>query len=50
MRDATEKARTNSKMTFSYGPLHMDVPVLADRQELTYNSSALTQDAAKREQ
>ena len=31
-------------VTFSYGPLHMDVPVLADQQEPTYNSSVRTQD------
>ena len=31
-------------MTFSYGPLHMVVPVLADQQELSYDSSAWIQD------
>ena len=30
-------------MTFSYGPLHMDKLVLADQQELTYNSSVRIQ-------
>ena len=30
-------------MTFSYGPLHMDVPGLADQQEPTYNSAVRTQ-------
>ena len=30
-------------MTLFYGPLHMDMPELAE-QERTYNSSALTQD------
>ena len=29
---------------FSYEPLHMDMPVLADQLELTYNSFVLTQD------
>ena len=29
---------------FSYGPLHMDVPVLVDQQELIYKSSVQTQD------
>ena len=29
---------------FSYGPLHMNMLVLANQQELTYNSSAQTQD------
>ena len=28
----------------SYEPIHMVVPVLADQQELIYNSSAKTQD------
>ena len=30
--------------TFSYGPLHMDVLVLTDQQELIHNSSVRTQD------
>ena len=29
---------------FSYGPLHIDVQMLADQQELIYNSSVWTQD------
>ena len=29
---------------FSYRPLHMDVPVLADQQEFPYDSSVQTQD------
>ena len=31
---------TAGEVTFFYWPLYMDVPVLADQQELTYNSSA----------
>ena len=31
-------------MTFFYGSLHIDVPVLADQQELTYIISAQTKD------
>ena len=31
-------------VTFSYGPLHMDEPVLANQQKLTYNSFVSTQD------
>ena len=31
-------------MTFFDGPLHMDVPVLVDQQELIYISSVRTQD------
>ena len=30
--------------TFIYGPLHMDMSVLADQQELIYISSMQTQD------
>ena len=30
MWDTTEEARTNSLMSFSCGPVHMDVPVLAN--------------------
>ena len=42
MRDAVGKARTNS-VTFFFGPLHMDVPVLADQQESIYISFVQTQ-------
>ena len=35
MQDTAGKAGTNSFVIFCYGPLHMDVPVLADLQELT---------------
>ena len=44
MWDTAGEARTNSQITFSYGSINMDVPVLADQQELTYSSSVLTQD------
>ena len=41
------KARTNSWETFSDGPLHIDVSVLANQEEHTYNSSVQTQDVMK---
>ena len=44
MWNTVEEVRTNSEMTFSYGPLHMDMQVLADQQEVIYNSSGRTQD------
>ena len=37
MRDTAENVRTNSSVTFSYGPLCTDVLVLDDQQELIYN-------------
>ena len=39
----------NKIVTFFYGPLHMDVSVLADLQELIYISSVRTQDERERE-
>ena len=42
--DITGEARKTSYVMFSYGPLHRDVPVLANQQELTYNSYVWTQD------
>ena len=33
MWDTAIEGRTNSKVTFFNGPLHLDVPVLADQQE-----------------
>ena len=36
MRDTAGEARMNSLVMFFYGPLHMEVPVLADQQELIY--------------
>ena len=38
------EARTNSSLMFFYGSLHIDVPVLADLQELIYIRSVQTQD------
>ena len=40
--------KTNTKGTFSYEILHIDGPVLADYQGLTYISSAQTLDAVYR--
>ena len=37
-------SRTNSSMTFFNGPLYMDVPVMANQQELTNISSVQTLD------
>ena len=45
MRDTAGEARTYSKVMFSYGPLDMDLPLLVDMQELTYDSSVQTQNA-----
>ena len=39
MLNTAEEAKTNS-----YRPLRTDLSVLADQQELTYNSSVRTQD------
>ena len=36
---AIEEADPNSYVTFFYGPLHIDVPVLADHQKLIFISS-----------
>ena len=35
-------------MTFFYGPLHMNVPVLVNQQELIYISSVQTQDVVRK--
>ena len=43
-RDTAGEARTNSFVTFLFRPLYMDVPVLADQQELINISSVRTQD------
>ena len=45
MLDTDGEARTNSLVTFFYGPLHLDVSVLADQEELIYISFVQTQDA-----
>ena len=42
MHDTVVEGKMNSKVTFFDGPLHMDVPVLADQQELIYSSSVWT--------
>ena len=39
MRDITGEVSTNSQLMFSYGPLHMDISVLADQQRLMYISA-----------
>ena len=44
MQDTAVEAMMNSEVMFFYGLLHMDVPMLADRQELIYISSVRTQD------
>ena len=36
MEDITVEARTNSKVTFFYEPIHMNVQVLTDQQEFIY--------------
>ena len=41
MQDTAGESKTNS---FSYGSLLIDMPALADQQELTNNSSASMQD------
>ena len=43
MQDTAREVRTNWYMTFSYRPLHMNVPVLADQQELTNNCTVRAQ-------
>ena len=43
MWDTAGEARTNSQMTFFYGPLHMDMLVLADQQERTNKSYVRTE-------
>ena len=46
MQATAGEARTNWYVTLSDGPLHIDVLVLADKQEQTNNSSVQTQDKA----
>ena len=43
MRDSAEGEWTNLLVTFFYGPLHMDVQVLAVQQEIIYIPSVSTQ-------
>ena len=44
MWGTAREAKIKSLVTFSYGLFHMDVPLLADQQELKYNSFIRTQD------
>ena len=44
MQGIAREARMNSQVTFFSGPLHMDVPVLTDQQELFCISSVRTLD------
>ena len=44
--DTAGEIRTNLLVTFLYGPLHMDMPLLANQQELIYIISVQTQDVA----
>ena len=39
IRDTSGESKANLNITFSYRPLHTDVPVFADRQELNDNTS-----------
>ena len=42
MRDTVGEERTNLEIRFFKEPLHIDVPVLVDQQELIYIGSAQT--------
>ena len=42
------RSKTNTEMTFFYGPVHMNVPVLTDQQVLIYTSSMWRQDVVWR--
>ena len=44
MRDTAEEAKTKSLVTFSNGPVHTDVVMLADQQEIPYNTFVRTHD------
>ena len=48
MCDTAGEVNTNSKVTFSYGPLHTDEQVLDDQIELIYNNSVRTQDVVEK--
>ena len=39
MRDTARERRMNSFEMLFYGPLHVDMPMLADQQELIYINS-----------
>ena len=44
MQDTAEEAKTNTSLTFFYGPPHMDVPVFAGMQEFIYDDFVQTRD------
>ena len=46
MKDTDREVGTNSKVTYSSGPLHMDEQRHDDHLEPTYNSSVTIQDVA----
>ena len=48
MWDTAGEVKKNSWATFFYGPLHTDMHVLADKQELIYNSSVQTADVVSK--
>ena len=49
MQNTAGEARTNSLVTFSYGPFRMNVPVLVDQPEFTHNSyNVRTQDVVRK--
>ena len=48
MQGTVRKVRMNSKVTFSNGLQHVDMPVLAGQQRLTLISTVQTLDAVKR--
>ena len=47
MRDTAGEVGTNSKVTYSCGPLHMDEQNQDDQLEPIYNSSVLIQDVTR---
>ena len=44
MRYTAREAKSNLFLTFFYVPLHIDVLILADQQQLIYLTSVCTQD------
>ena len=44
MQNTAGEVKMNSYVTFSDGPLHTNLPVLGDQQELTYKSSVQSLD------
>ena len=47
-KDIAGEVSMNSKATFPYGLLHMDTSMLADQQNLTFNSSVQTVEDIKK--